>query len=603
MIPTRAHRIRALLIAGLLLAGMGALGWRLYDLQVIRHQELSQAANRLRRVKLPALRGVILDCNQNILAHSIGVHTVVVDPQVVDEEDARLARAKRPSRKPELLQVLSDQLVLPRAEVWAKLNESGRYSVLKRNVSEETAQNLRETLKEKQLRGVLFEDGQMRFYPNGPLMSHVLGYMNMEQHGVDGVELMMQCDLQGQDGWRKIECDRRGREIVVFRNEDFPSRNGYSVVLTLDQAIQSIVEQVLDEAVQEYRPDSAVVIVMRPATGEILALANRPTFNPNSGDKRIENLKNPAISDLIEPGSTFKIVTVAAALDQRIVSLDDTVWCENGKFFYGGRYLNDHAPFGNLSVVNVLVHSSNIGAAKIALMLGNERMHKAMLNFGFGEKAFGDRPGERWPGEIRGIVHPLQSWSQVSITRVAMGHEVAVTPLQIANAMCAIANGGNLMRPQIIKRVVQENGTVVREFFPQVRRRVVDRKAAQEVNEALKQVVGKEGTASRAAVPGFEVAGKTGTAQKVVNGQYANDRFVASFSGYFPADDPELCIYVMFDHPKSREYSGGKIAAPVFHDIAVRVASYMNLKPSAEPSIAAGSSRDFARTTDGGIAR
>ena len=569
-------------MAGLLLAGFGGLGYRLYDLQIIRHKELAQAVNRTheQRIRLPALRGTIFDRNNNLLAHSVPVQTVVVDPWLVQREEESRAKDGRSPVMPEMTALLCARLGLSKDEVSRRLKAPGRYAILRRKVPQETTKQLEEDLRKKRLRGVIFEDDQMRTYPNGSLMSHVLGYVNAENRGMDGVEYLMQTELQGQDGWRKISRDRRGREIVIFRNEDFSARNGYRVVLTLDQAIQNIAERELDRAVERHHPDSAVAIVMRPATGEVLAMASRPTFDPNSNAKQVETLKNRAVADLMEPGSTFKVVTVAAALDHRILSLDDTVWCENGKFLYADRYLNDHEPYGMLTTTGVLVHSSNIGAAKIALMLGNDRMHRAMRSFGFGEMAFGERPGECWPGEIRGVVHPLRNWSQVSITRVAMGHEVGATAIQMANAMCALANGGNLMRPQMIKRLVDENGNVVREFLPQVRRRVMDREAAREMTRALRQVVGKKGTAERAQVPGFAVAGKTGTAQKVVHGRYAHDQFAASFIGYFPADDPELCVYVMLDSPKGGEYTGGAVAAPVFREIAAQSASYLNLKPS-----------------------
>lgn len=593
---TPFHHYRVLIVAVLLLAGLGRLAYRLYDLQVSNHAKLSRVVNRMheRLVQLHATRGAIFDCNENLLAHSAPVQTIALDSLEIQKEEARRAKSGRPSGMADLVAVLAEQLELPKAEVEGKLKEAGRYVVLKHKVVQETARRLEQTLEQKRLKGVIFGDDQMRIYPNGPLMSHVLGYVNAEGRGMDGVEGLMQAELQGQDGWRKIERDNRGREIVIFRNEDFSARNGYSVVLTLDQAIQNIVEQELDRAVQQHSPDSAVAIVMRPATGEVLAMASRPTFDPNAADKRIDTLRNRAVSDLMEPGSTFKIVAVASALDQRILTLNDTIWCENGKFLYGGRYLNDHEAYGNLSVLQVLVHSSNIGAAKIALMLGKDLMYQGMRLFGFGERAFDNGKGQGWPGEIRGIVHPLSDWTKVSITRVAMGHEVGVTPIQMVNAMCALANGGNLMRPQMIKRVMDENGRVVREFFPFVRRRVVDQKAARGMTEALQQVVSKEGTAERAAVPGFVVAGKTGTAQKVVNGEYAHDQFVASFCGYFPAEEPELCIYVMLDNPKGKEYFGGKAAAPVFREIAIRTASYLNLRPSAPPAAPAATDNHTA---------
>ncbi len=587
MIPTKTHRIRITILASLLLLGLVALGFRLYTLQVVRHAALASTVNKMhgRVEKLPALRGPILDCNENVMARSVVVRTVVLDPQTVREDDARRAKAGQPLRAADMARILGDELAMPVEEIRQKLDLTTRYVILKHKVPEETARELLETLKREHLRGVKCDDDQMRVYPNGALMSHVLGYMNSDQSGMDGVEKLMHVDLKGQDGWRRIECDRLGKEIVVFRNEDFPARNGCSVVLTLDQAIQSIAEQELDVAVQKYMPEDAVVIVMRPATGEVLAMASRPTFDPNAGEKAIDSLRNRAVSDLNEPGSTFKIVTIATALDNRIVTLNDTIWCENGKFLYGGRYLTDHEPFGSLTVAQVLEKSSNVGAAKVALMMGNAKMHRAMLNFGFDERAFGDQPGERWPGDVRGIVHLLKSWVPVSITRVAMGHEVAVTPIAMANAMCALANGGNLMRPMMIKRVVDQNGSVIREFFPKVRRRVVDQQAAHEITEALEMVVSKDGTAAKAAISGLRVAGKTGTAQKLVNGQYGHDEYVSSFIGYFPADAPELCIYVMFDNPKGKDRYGGAVAAPVFHNIGVRVASYMNLKLSRpEPS-------------------
>lgn len=578
------HRIRILFIAFLLLAGMAALGYRLYTLQVVRHEELSQAVNRLheRRVRLPAIRGTILDCHGNILAHSVIVHTVIADPQTIRKADAQQDKNRSQSRHDEWVRILNEQLALPRNEVKQKLSRSGHYVILKHKVSEETTLRLQAILKQRRLRGVIFEDDQVRVYPNGSLMSHVLGFVNSEQRGMSGVELVMQNDLQGQDGWRRIECDSRGMEIMVYRSEDFSSRQGYTVVLTLDQVIQNIVEQELDRALQKYQPDSATMIVTRPSTGEVLALVNYPTFDPNKIGEQIEALRNRAIADQYEPGSIFKIVTVATALDYRIVGLRDIIWCENGRFFYGGRYLNDSEPYGNLTVTEVLEHSSNIGAAKIALLLGNDRMYRTMRNFGFGERAFGNQRGEYWPEESRGTVHPLQNWSKVSITRVAMGHEIAATPLQIIMAMSALANGGNLMYPQIVKRVIDQNGNTIREFFPHVRCRVVDQRAAQEVTEALKQVVSKEGTAAKAAIPGFVVAGKTGTSQKLVNNQYSHNQYIASFCGYFPADNPEVCIYAMLDNPKSQVKYGGAVAAPIFHDVAVRVASYLDLKPSFE---------------------
>lgn len=603
--PTRFHRLRALLVAAVGLLALGALGTRLYWLQITRHEDLKRLAIRQigRRVALPAQRGMITDCNGNVLAHTVARRLVAVDPKALLEIDQRRAKEKLPPARAVVVRILADQLALPRTEVEAKLAREARWVVLARKVPEDTAEKLREALASKGLLGgVTFSDDPERLYPNGQLMCHVLGYVDSEQRGMDGVERVMQGDLRGEDGWRVGDNDRRGREIVVYRSEDFPPRNGYTVALTLDQTTQDICEQELDRAVAAHHPDSAVAIVMRPSTGEVLALASRPGFNPNDPDKEVPDLRNRAVSDLNEPGSTFKVVTVAAALDQRIVSLGDMIFCENGKFEYAGRELNDHEAYGNLSVAEVLIHSSNIGAAKIAIQLGKERMHAAMRAFGFGERAFGDRPTEAWPGEVRGIVHPLRNWTKVSITRLAMGHEVGVTPIQMIGALAAVANGGNLMQPMIVRRVLDEKGAAVREFFPKVRRRVMDHQAARELTEALKRVVSQEGTAAKAAIPGFQVAGKTGTSQKLVNGQYAHDRHISSFIGFFPAADPEICIYVMLDTPKGREQYGGSVAAPVFREIGVRVASYLNLRPTpAAPSgVPAARGSSLAATGMGG---
>jgi cell division protein FtsI/penicillin-binding protein 2 len=588
--PTRLHRLRALLLAAGGLLVLFGLAARLYWIQIVRHDALRRLAGRQIgcRVALPAQRGMITDCNGNVLAHTIARRLVAADPKAISQlEDAR-AKKKLPPFRAELARLVADQLALPRAEAAEKLARESRYVVLARRVPEELADKLRELLAPAGFQSCFtFEEDPERLYPNGQLMCHVLGYVDAAQRGVDGVERVMQADLRGEDGWRVGETDRRGREIVAYRSEDFPPRNGYTVVLTLDQTIQDIAEQELDRAVEAHRPDSAVAIVTRPATGEVLALASRPAFNPNDPDKPVDHLRNRAVSDLNEPGSTFKVVTVAAALDQRIVALGDVFFCENGKFEYAGRELTDHQAYGNLSVAEILVHSVNIGAAKIAIKLGKERMHAAMRAFGFGERAFGDRPTEAWPGEVRGIVHPPRAWSLVSITRIAMGHEVGVTPIQMTGAIAAVANGGNLMQPIIVRRVVDEKGAAVREFFPRVRRRVMDHKSARELTEALKRVVSQEGTAAKAAIPGFQVAGKTGTAQKLVNGQYVHDRHVSSFIGFFPASDPELCVYVMLDTPKGKEQYGGSVAAPVFREIGARVATYLNLRPSAPaPAVA-----------------
>jgi cell division protein FtsI (penicillin-binding protein 3)/stage V sporulation protein D (sporulation-specific penicillin-binding protein) len=393
--------------------------------------------------------------------------------------------------------------------------------------------------------------------------------------------MTMERFLRGSPGFRYTEQDRLGREIVAYRRQERAARDGAEVRLTVDLALQHIVETELEAVVKQYRPASAVALLMRPSTGEVLAVANRPLFDPNLPEKGLaDGMKNRAIIDMVEPGSTFKIVTAAAALEEKTASLGTVVYCHNGSFPYGGALLRDHHAYGNLTVEDILAKSSNIGSAKLAFGLGDRRLYEYVRRFGFGE-----RTGIDLPGEIGGMVHPPHRWSKISITRIPMGHEVAVTPLQIAAAMGVVANGGRLMMPQIVRQVVDCEGREVRSFEPVEVRRVISEKTAAEIRKALTKVVSKEGTARLAKVPGFKVAGKTGTAQKVApEGGYAKGKYVVSFVGFMPADNPEFVGVVMVDDAKAPEQAnvGGLIAAPVFRAIAEKAARYLNLEPSVE---------------------
>jgi cell division protein FtsI/penicillin-binding protein 2 len=348
--------------------------------------------------------------------------------------------------------------------------------------------------------------------------------------------------------------------------------------------LQHILETALAEAMEKNTPISISGIAVRPRTGEILALATLPTFDPNTpGSALVEARRNRAISDLIEPGSTFKIVVVSGALNDSVVRLTDQFDCEHGHFAYGGRVLHDDHSFDVLSVEGIITHSSNIGAAKIGIKLGEKRLYDYIRNYGFGE-----RTGVPLPGEVRGIVHPIKNWSKVTIAQIPMGHGVAVTRLQMTMAMCAIANRGVLMRPMLVDRLEDRDGLVVAKYSPQRVRQVVGEPAANLLVKALKTVTSSEGTAPKAALEHYSVAGKTGTARKVENGVYAPGKYITSFIGFFPADEPELCISIIMDEPKQGHY-GGIIAAPVFKQVAEQAANYLNIRPdlkSPEPPVA-----------------
>jgi len=414
------------------------------------------------------------------------------------------------------------------------------------------------------------------------MLCHVIGFTDFDHRGIQGVEASMEEYLHGQDGFRFIEHNRAGQEIVPYRGQERPPRDGYQVHLTVDLSLQNIVENEIDAAMAEYSPQKATLILMRPRTGEILAMANRPDFDLNlRAEAKPEEMKNRAIIDMMEPGSTFKIVAAAAALNERKLRSDSTIFCENGLWNFGGAALHDHRAFSYLSVRDILVKSSNIGAAKLALSVGEQRFYEYIRRFGFGE-----RTGIELPGEIGGLIRPPKAWSKISITRIPMGHEVGVTPLQMTVAMAVIANGGKLVTPRIIKSITTPEGKTVSSLSPVELRQVISPETAREIGDALRGVVSDRGTAAAAAVPGFTIAGKTGTAQKVdPRGGYEQGKYVVSFAGYLPADHPEFVGLVVLDdaHTSRPELNyGGLIAGPIFSRVAEKAARYLDLEPHEE---------------------
>jgi cell division protein FtsI/penicillin-binding protein 2 len=361
--------------------------------------------------------------------------------------------------------------------------------------------------------------------------------------------------------------------LVSLRDVDVQPRDGLNVVLTIDSVIQDIVETAIAKAMQDHTPQSITGIVIRPSTGEILAMATLPHYDPNHPDTISPETRDRCITDVMEPGSTFKIVVVSGALNDGIVHLNDSFDCENGHFAFAGRILHDHKPFGILTTEGIITKSSNIGAAKIGIKLGEDRLYDYAADYGFGE-----RTGIPLPGEVAGILHPVKDWSKVSIAQIPMGHGIAVTRLQMMMAMCAIANDGWLMHPMLVKCLQDRDGNVVEQYAPQRVRRIISDQTDKEMIEALKTVVLADGTAPTAALKDYVVAGKTGTAQKVENGTYASNKYVSSFIGFFPADNPQVCISIVMDNPKEGYY-GGEVCGPVFHDIAERCASYLNIPP------------------------
>lgn len=548
--------------------------FRLVEVQMARHDEyaaIAAAKNSFRQV-LHARRGLIRDRNGEPLAANMPIRTVVADGSHI-KDPAALAKIAAPF------------LEMPEEELAAKLRTNRRYVVIKKGVPEASALALSKAMQENRQRGLYFEHDARRVYPNGPLLSHVIGFLDHEGKGVQGIERTMQEYLEGHDGFRHIERDRTGREMVVYRGQEEPSRNGHDVFLTVDMGLQALLEEELDAAFDELKPKSITAVIVRPKTGEILAMATRPSFDINAvGKAEPEQMKNRAIIDMIEPGSTFKIVAASAALNEGLVKPDTPIFCENGRFLYGGRTLRDHHRYGNLTVHDILVKSSNIGSAKLAMLMGGEKYYEYVRRFGFGE-----RSGIELPGEIPGLVHPPHRWDKLTITRMPMGHSVAVTPLQITMAMAAIANDGRLMRPRIVREIRSETGEVIKTYEPEVIRQVVSPEAARMVRDALTEVVSPRGTAILASVQGFSVAGKTGTAQRVdPRGGYTPGKYVVSFVGFLPAEEPEIAASIIVDDASVAPGAnyGGTVAAPIFSRVAEKAARHLDLVPvfKAEPA-------------------
>jgi cell division protein FtsI/penicillin-binding protein 2 len=602
---------RMLALAGLLGGAYALLAFRLVDLQIFRHEELQAKAqqNTVREQRIQPRRGDILDVNGNLLASSTLVKNVCADPSLIGPRSAEVARVIAP------LLGLKESDVQPKLVPRTVVNKKGEtvpvnYVRLKAQVPVETWEQVREAManltfpdvdpkqltpKEKSFyqnlrRAIATErvDDQVRNYPNQTMAAHVLGFVGRNGDtnaadygqliGVDGIERTYNDKLAGTLGWRMTETDAHRREVVALRDQDVPARDGFNVVLTIDSVIQHMLETALADGLEQNSPANISGIVIRPRTGEILAMASLPTFDPNRVPNDPEVRRNRLITDVMEPGSTFKIVVVSGALNDRIVSLRDVFDCEHGAFVFGGRTLHDHESYGALSVESIITKSSNIGAAKIGIKMGSNRLYDYMCDFGFGMPT-----GIQLPSESRGILHSVDKWSKVSIAQIPMGHGVAVTRLQMVMAMSAIANRGWLMRPMLVSRLEDRDGHVVAPYEPQRVRQVLSESAAAQMVTALKTVVTPEGTAPRAALTNYMVAGKTGTAQKAGVGGYLPGKYVSSFIGFLPADHPELCISIVLDEPKNGHY-GGQIAAPIFRQVAEGAANYLNIRPDQNPA-------------------
>lgn len=568
------YKGRTILASVLVAALFAGLGVRLAFLHLKPSAETLNRIEEGRRLEQETRgpRGRILDRRGNIFAVDIAARHLCADPKfILEHGDIQ-----------QVCEAIQDIVPMSRPEIWKLLDQPQRQYV---RIQKYMREKSLEPLMEKKLKGVIFEETSMRNYPKGALGAHVIGFSNREGVGSAGIELRMNSYLLGTTGLRVSQKDGRRREIYSRRTVDIEPQPGADVYLTIDQQVQYFTEKALDELVQEYRPQGAWAIVQNVRTGEILAMASWPTFNPNRySDPNLpsEWMRNRAVGFGYEPGSVMKSVIIASALDGGYVTSRDVFDCEDGRWMYGGRALHDSHGEGLLTVADILKKSSNIGAAKIALQMGNQKAYQCLKDFGFGS-----RTGVDLPGEEGGILWPVKNWSKISITRLAMGHEINVTALQMISALSTIANDGTRMRPYVIEKVVSANGQTVFETIPEELNRPIRPETAKLMRRLLARVTQPGGTGTKAAVQGYAVAGKTGTAQKVrpkeEGGGYYPRKYIASFGGFLPVENPAISIIVVADDPQGAHY-GGTVCGPAFRKIADQSVRYLRISPQGFPT-------------------
>lgn len=553
-------RVAAVAVA--VLAAWGVLAVRLVQLHMGDNEVLRERIRTRRsiRVDLDTGRGRILDRNGNLLALDLTLQNVVVSPDVIARSNAAQAVSAR----------LAAVLGLDFSTVFERANRSWRkYELIQPKVTDDVV----ERVAALKLPGVRFEPVSTRHYPQQELACHVVGFANFESVGSAGIEQRWDHLLQGRPGMRLSEKDGARREIYTRRSLDVAPKEGANIYLTLDQNVQYFTERALDAAMTNFHPEAAWAIVQEVRTGAILAMASRPAYDPNEFNRYDPQERlNRAVGVNYEPGSVFKIGVVAAALNEGIVATNDLFDCEKGIWYFGGRPLRDFHAYDELDVTGILRKSSNIGAAKIAVMLGEARLYRYLQAYGLGQPTRIEVPGEEG-----GILNPVKSWSKLDITRIAMGHSVAVTALQMLGIMSCIGNDGFRMKPYLVQKVVDKDGVVLRETRPEALARPITERTAARMRRMLLEVTREGGTGTKAAVPGYTVAGKTGTAEKIdAAGRYVRNANISSFVGMIPAERPEVAIIVVLDNPQPIR-TGGQTAAPVFAQIAEPVVRYLDL--------------------------
>ncbi|HEY6972336.1 MAG TPA: penicillin-binding protein [Candidatus Angelobacter sp.] len=557
--PTSNKRLYFL--AGFLLFWFTAICLRLVWLQIVDYGDFTQRAARQqqRSIEVSPARGMIYDRNGNDLAMSVNVDSVFAVPSEIPDVHGTA-------------QILAKVLKADANEIENRMRASRAFAWVARKVDNDISVRLHAI----NLKGIYFQKEAKRFYPKGELAAQVLGYVGLDDEGFGGIERGFQSRLKGKPGTMLISMDAKRRWFGRVEKNPDPGEN---IVLTIDEKIQYIAERELDQAMRDTHAEAGSIIVQNPHTGEVLALANRPTFNPNllnTTDPKA--LQNRAVSNIYEPGSTFKIVTLSAALEEKLTKPDEVIDCQMGSIVVNGLRIHDHKAYGGLTVKEILEHSSDVGAIKLALRLGEERFDKYIRAYGFGSQT-----GIELPGETRGLTKPVSRWSKVSIGAISMGQEIGVSPMQLISMVSTIANDGVYVPPRIIMGTTAPRSTAqLVAFHPALGRRVISTMTAAEMKQMMQGVV-LEGTGRPAILNGYSSAGKTGTAQKTdpATGKYSRSHYIASFTGFAPVNNPAITVLVVLDSPVGR-HQGAEVSAPVFARVAQQVLAYWNVPHDTE---------------------
>jgi len=557
--PERQVCRRILMIQVMLVGCICLLGARSFEVQIFKAHDLTRKAEQSysKYLTLKGERGQILDRNLNKLGTSIDAPTITADPSLVQDPAGVAAD-------------LSKILKIKPTVLKKKLSRNRRFVVLARKISPVQAGKIRSL----GIRGIYLENDSKRFYPHRNLAAQVIGFTGKDDSGLEGLEFKYNAILEG--GLIKIRVKRDGNGRVLDINKKRRAElRGNSLVLTIDKKIQFLSERTLEKTVKAHRAKSGMALVMEPATGELLAIAHYPEFNPNNYTaSRKSTYRNRALTDAFEPGSIIKVFTVAAALEKGF-SPKSIFYCENGEYRIGRYTIHDTHPRGWLTLNQILKFSSNIGAAKISETIGKKVLHHYLTGFGFGLKTL-----MGCPGETSGSLLPHGKWSKIDTGAISFGQGLSVSAIQLISGISAIANGGMLMKPMLIKKIISRTGKEIKTFQPKQLRQVVSPKTASQIKVMMNMVVKKDGTGTRAAMEGYEVCGKTSTAQKAGRNKtgYEKNKYIAAFAGFAPKKDPKLAILVVIDEPTKQHY-GGEVAAPAFKTIMAQSFNYLNVVP------------------------